>query len=100
MTAYKFTDAKNRKLRIRAAANDEAEIVDYMQSGTDFEAEKQGKWLKLPGGYVMAEYCECLDPTPLDDMTITELRKLAKDSGIKLKSGMGKAQIIEALLDE
>lgn len=117
MTAYRFTDPKNRKLRIREQATPDAEVLEFMDSGTEFEAEEQGEWLKMPNGYVLAELCEVIEQAEndtvlehseesesqdnaLESMTVQQLRQLAKDSGIKLKAGMNKEAIIEALLDE
>lgn len=96
---YRFTDPKGRVLNVRAEPSAEAEVVCQLQPGTEFEAEDQGDWLAREDGFVMASLCEVVETDPLQAMSIKELRELAKESGIKLKSGANKAEIIEALLN-
>lgn len=100
---YKFTDDQNRKLRIRKNPAMDGEVVGYFEPGEEFEAENKGHWLETSQGYVFAELCEPVEQTEetsaLESMTLQDLKQLAKESGVKLKSGMKKEEIIEALLN-
>lgn len=112
MTQYEFTDKLNRKLNVREEADKDAPIAHQIESGTLFEGEADGDWVKVENGFVMASLVvevkdepeETIDDeaeeSPLEKMSLPELRELAEASGIKLKSNMRKAEIIKALLDD
>lgn len=99
----KFESREYRWLAVRQRPSKNAPMVRKIETGCEFDVEsEQDGWMHVtrnPQGYVMAEYVTPVEDDALSSMTINELRKLAKDSGVTLKSGMTKAQIIEALLN-
>lgn len=115
----KFESEEYRWLRVRNKPSKDADVVRMIERGCEFDidpepiADDEGNiWYHVttePTGYVMAEYVTPIEETnnpddqtddgALQKMTVPELRKLAEDSGIALKQGMKKADIIEALLN-
>lgn len=116
-------------LNIREDPSCDAGIIGSMLPGQVEEAEPAGKeWYELKrGGFVMAEFVAELErgggrtaetrrnaaekqEQPEDDateedsgelkkMTASALRKLAKDSGIKVPSNANKSELIAAILN-
>lgn len=90
-------------LAVREKPTKESRMVRKIKSGTEFEvlSDAQDGWYPVQDGYVMASFVAPIDggTTELEKMKVSELRKLAKDSGITLKNGMTKPQIIEAILN-
>lgn len=101
-------------LRVRNAPSTDAEVSRWIERGCEFDVdgEPENGWYHISGdypGYVMAECVTPIEETDnpddqtdgnaLQKMKVADLRKLAVDSGIKLKPGMKKAEIIEALLN-
>lgn len=98
-------------LRVRKAPSTDAEVPRMIERGCEFDVdgEPENGWYHISGdypGYVMAELVTPLDEPVADGddgalqkMKVAELRKLAEESGVKLKPNMKKADIIEALLN-
>lgn len=102
----KFQSSEYRWLAVRERPDKGSPMVRRIETGTEFDVspERNDGWLLTeddPKGYVMEDFVEQVDATgdALSSMTVADLRKLAKDSGIPLKSGMGKIAIIEAILN-
>lgn len=105
----KFESNEYQWLAVRERPSQDSRIVRKIEVGLDFDVddEQTDGWRHVtrePQGYVMAKYvtpCEVDDSEDgaLQKMTVAELRKLAKDSGVKLKAGLSKAKIIEAILN-
>lgn len=114
---YRFEDEKNRPIRVRIKPNYDAVTVRLMESGAEFEADEKDGWLKLDDGYVAAGLCSPMESdeaseddeepleadtaegTALESMKVEELKALAEQSGIELRAGMKKAEIIDAILN-
>ncbi len=107
----KFDKDGYRWLRVRNAPSKDAEVARMIERGCEFDVdgEPENGWYHVNGdypGYVMAEFVTPLDEPVADGddgalqkMKVAELRKLAEESGVKLKPNMKKADIIEALLN-
>lgn len=110
----KFESKEYRWLAVREKPDKSSSMIRMIETGTGFDVEpgtvddeKGNPWYYVtnePNGYVMAEFVEDVDLPIYSDgnlgsMKVSELRKLAKDSGVTLKAGMSKGQIIEAILN-
>ena len=107
----RFYSEDSRWLRVRPRPLiDGDERVRLIERGCEFEVEGEPiddgaghHWYHVPqepAGYVMAELVTPVEDTgDLEKMKVPELRKLAADSGVELKPGMKKAEIIEAILN-
>lgn len=104
----RFQNNEYRWLAVREKPNRSSRMVRKIETGCEFDVddeitENEGDlWypvLREPRGYVMAEFVEPADAGgKLQEMKLNELRKLAKDSGVKISTSMSKADIIEALI--
>lgn len=100
------------RLNVREGASLEAAVVRTMEPGESIEVYAvDGGWAETPEGFVMADKLDLAaddeqpsgavgesGPTGLEAMKVAELRKLAEESGIELRAGMKKADIIAAIL--
>ena len=121
--------ARPKKLNVRAEPSKDAKVVRKMHDGDSEECfgVKDG-WAKLRDGYAMAKFLEIEEepakkaakavgkPAEQPDVaepafgdperavlrskTVAELRELAEQSGISLKKGAKKEEIIDALLSD
>lgn len=88
-------------LNLRQGPGAEYEVVDQLAPGDSINiVEKSGEWLKTEDGlYLMRKHVK-LESDSLNKMTLPQLKRLAKDSGIKLENGLKKADIIERILGD
>lgn len=115
-------------LNVRKAPNVESEVVYKLERGdVILVTEVVDGWAKVKDGWCMAKHLEVVaftadatmevieevaeeaaeDPGAAEDdagrlegMSVSDLRKLAEDSGIPLRRDMRKADIIAAIIDD
>lgn len=103
---YNATNPGKNTLNIREAPG--GAVIDTMADGqtTPVEVIERG-WCKLDNGYADARFLTITAEPPAGDgndaaelrkMTNPQLYKLAQDSGIKVKAGMNKDALVEAIL--
>ena len=115
---FRFASEEFTSVRVREGRDKESKMIALIPSGAEFEGVEEDGWVKVEG-YVMGEFLTPVEtpteepeeakqtPEPteetgngkLESMTVPELRKLAKDSGIKISGNLGKEKLIEAILN-
>lgn len=108
---YIYEDRDGKYLNVREQPSLHARIVGRIDNGSEVRVESvDDEWAKVPGGYCMAKFLAKVESqdyfqgdtgedNALEKMTVKDLRKLAVESGIKLKANLTKAQIIECILE-
>lgn len=121
---YDPINPDNHTLNVRSEPRAGSEVIGGIAAGQTVEVESVERgWCKLSDGYVDARFVTVTagdgetesdadgesedgsegasaDAGELRDMTNSQLRKLAEDSGIKVKGNLGKEALIAAILGD
>ena len=106
-----YNDERGKNLNVREDPSMAAKVVTCIKPGSAVEVEEVDRgWCKVAGGWCAASFVKVTledggqdadtdeDAGALKKMSVAELKKLAKDSGIDIKSGDSKDDIIAAIL--